>query len=282
MNFWTQTEIDTLKKEYITKSAQEIATILGKSESAIQNKAYKLGLRKPEMETNDSFFSSWNDTMAYLLGFFASDGNVFLDSGRPKFTFAQKAEKEYIEWIRDLLCPSHKVYYNPKKDTYRIQFTSQKMYNDLCAIFGMTVENKSLTLNFPNIPDKYMRMFLLGCIDGDGSFGIYSGRKPRGTLTSGSIDFANGFSETVKSLTGLTSLIQKNGSAYNVMYQGIKGVCLAWYLYHDYKFNLEHKSQRAFQVMNYRPKRIWQSSITPKMEQMFSHILDGIARMTYG
>ena len=280
MRIWTSQEVTALKEQYKKSSMADLCISLNRNDKSIQTKAHKLGLKRTDYRTNDIFFSAWNDTMAYLLGFFASDGNVFVSKGNgPKFTFAQKAEPAFITWIRDLMCPNHKVCYIEKKDVYSIQFTSNRMYQDLCAIFGMPVECKSKTLVFPDVPVEYFKPFIVGCMDGDGSFGIYSKRRPRVTLASGSVQFSEQFIEQIERFTGLTPTVTIRDGTYQIRYQGIRAVCFAHYFYKDYPFMLHSKYQEALRVMEYRPLRIHKSSVTPKMADVFSDVLADIPLM---
>lgn len=43
---WTQRDLDTIRREYPRRTAAEVARMLGRSETAICNRAYKLGLKK--------------------------------------------------------------------------------------------------------------------------------------------------------------------------------------------------------------------------------------------
>lgn len=280
MRIWTSQEEDTLKEKYTELGIDRLCSLFDRNAKSIQMKAHRLGLKRTDYRTNDNFFSTWNDTMAYLLGFFASDGNVFVSEGNgAKFTFAQKAAPTFITWIRDLMCPNHKVCYIEKKDVYSIQFTSNRMYQDLCEIFGMPVECKSKTLAFPDIPSEYFKPFIIGCMDGDGSFGIYSKRKPRVTLTCGSNDFTSKFIDSIYEYTGLIPVTLGLTGANDVLYQGVKAICFAHYFYKDYPFMLHSKYQDALRVMEYRPLRIHKSSITPKMADVFSDVLADIPLM---
>ena len=98
-------------------------------------------------------------------------------------------------------CNAH-LYHSSRKvydgvvsgDTYTLQIQNKKIFSDLISL-GL-VENKSLTVDFPNIPKEYVRHFIRGCWDGDGSV-FLERRKGLSTLilssfVSGSPSFING------------------------------------------------------------------------------------------
>ena len=139
--------------------------------------------------------------MAYVLGFFAADGNMMKSKRGNHYISFYSTDHHIIKDIRERLGSNHKigvrVSANLKwRDMYNLQIGSKEMFNDL-LVLGMT-PNKSKTLKFPCIPELYFNDFLRGYFDGDGhvSWGIYP-RKNRPTLqkalivgfTSGSYEF---------------------------------------------------------------------------------------------
>ncbi len=67
-----------------------------------------------------------------------------------------------------------------------LHFSVKKMREDLNRL-GLH-QRKSLTMIFPDVPEKYMRHFIRGCWDGDGSVFI-SGGKMNASYTCGSLRF---------------------------------------------------------------------------------------------
>lgn len=109
--------------------------------------------------------------MAYVLGFFAADGNMMRNKRSAYFIEFGSTDKEIIMKIRKALKTNLAIgEYQPRNKNYnkryRIQIGSKKMFNDLLRL-GMT-PNKSKTLKFPKIPDKYFSHFVRGYFDGDG------------------------------------------------------------------------------------------------------------------
>lgn len=162
-------------------------------------------LRK--INVNENFFSSWSPPMAYVLGVICTDGN--LDPGRirepwrakssstiPKISVAQK-EPELLEKILRLMDCDAKLYFSKERvygkikagALYHFGITNEKLYNDIVNL-GLT-PNKSLTMQFPDMPKEYLRHFIRGCWDGDGSVYIEKRiNKICASFVSGSLVFA--------------------------------------------------------------------------------------------
>lgn len=119
---------------------------------------------------NENFFKKWSPEMAYVLGFFAADGNMSPHSNGGRYIEFTSCDKELIEKIRHLIKSNHKISgrtrYVGQKIAYRIQIGSSVLYEDLTSL-GLT-PNKSLTIKFPKIPSDYLSNFVRGYFDGDG------------------------------------------------------------------------------------------------------------------
>lgn len=152
---------------------------------------------------NHDFFKTWSPEMAYVLGFFAADGNMIKNNRGAHFIAFYSTDFCIIEKIRRLLNSNHKISVknkskiNPKwKDCYQLQIGSKEFFKDLIML-GMT-PNKSLSLKMPKIPIKFLNHFLRGYFDGDGHVSVSTyqkkDRKNKSTiiitgLTSGSKEF---------------------------------------------------------------------------------------------
>ena len=202
----------TLNKEklgelYITqgKSLEDIANEYGCSRQAIMNRMKKYGLirrgkskarieamkkgkfeRFGYYEINENYFSEWSSGMAWVLGLLFTDGN--LSKGRVAIT---SVDIELLEKIKKLLNSSYPIVkrtqsYDKSKHIYEFGFSREKMTTDLDGL--KLSERKSLYMKFPNIPEEYMRHFIRGCWDGDGSVYIAGGRM-EASYVSGSEKF---------------------------------------------------------------------------------------------
>lgn len=191
---WTNREIKFLKNNYDipNKKAILIKTLYNRSWMSIKNKARILGINtnyEPwnKKEINDEFFDEWSNEMAYVLGVFVSDGNmIYYKRGGYKFSFTQKG-KEILEKIAKLM--KWEVVIRACKETptqFTIEASNKYIYNQLLKL-GMT-PRKSLTIKFPYVPKKYMRHFIRGIFDGDGSI-VLNNKCISCSFASGSISF---------------------------------------------------------------------------------------------
>ncbi len=170
---------------------------------------------------NENFFKKWSPEMAYVLGFFAADGNLTLGKRGNHYIEFTSCDKDIIEKIRAILGSDHKVSErkSPKenqKNSFRIQIGSKILFQDLIKI-GFT-PNKSKRLVYPKIPNQYFRHFVRGYFDGDGhvSEGIYQkwDRKiPSKLLLSGFTCGTKNFLQKLKSDLKRYKII-KGGTLY--------------------------------------------------------------------
>ncbi len=155
--------------------------------------------------------------MAYILGFFAADGNIIRTKRGTHYISFCSADYETLKDIKDALQSSHLIAAR-KTETgcvYRLQIGSKIMYSDLVTL-GF-VDCKSNRMLMPNIPVKYRSDFIRGYFDGDGNVWVGLQNKKRliptmaiqVAFTSGSHGF----------LEGLLILIRtfgiKKGSIFN-------------------------------------------------------------------
>lgn len=164
-------------------------------------------LRK--VNINKKFFSSWSEMMAYVLGVIYTDGNLQRSKlHRPggkltdtsyKFTITQKEPELLIKVLSLMKCDA-KIYCiknnNIERSAYTFQVGSKKIYKDLMSL-GLH-SKKSLTIDFPDIPKRYVRHFIRGCWDGDGTVYIDKrSRRIRSSFVSGSQKFIEGFAKAL-------------------------------------------------------------------------------------
>ena len=103
--------------------------------------------------------------MAYVLGFWFADGYMRKERSY-RILFSGK-DKEILLQIRRALNSNHPIRLIPSDNCYFISFCSKKLYEDLTMLGGL--RRKSKTIEFPNIPKKFMADFIRGYFDGDGS-----------------------------------------------------------------------------------------------------------------
>jgi hypothetical protein len=163
-------------------------------------------------KVNEDFFKVWTNKMAWVLGLFITDGCVNKDT--QSISFTQKNEQilrliaiymgaDYI------LSPIAKT-----RQTPTLIINSKTLKKDL-EVLGIQ-HNKSLTVSFPNVPNKYLPAFIRGVIDGDGWV------QKKGyvmNITTGSIGFANGLLSVFQSWDLRTEITSQISNAGNRIYR---------------------------------------------------------------
>ena len=182
-----------------------------------KSKARILALSKGKFEgrttaqLNESLFSQWSQRMAYVLGYIFTDGSL-CRVGQGGFRVSiSSIDREHLEKLAAILGEGvpiekrkqSKTGFSGTEDRYihLISFTRPEMIADLRKL-GLT-ERKSLTMQFPDVPEEFLRDFIRGCWDGDGSitgrnqFGV--GHRPLvAAYVTGSLAFITGMRERLR------------------------------------------------------------------------------------
>jgi hypothetical protein len=206
-------------------------------------------VRISKVRINQNFFSSWTNEMAYVLGILYTDGYLQYGKYNPRqltptgcVRLAQK-EPELLEKVLALMNCDARILYSKERrrgnivagEIYYFQIHESKVYDDLLKL-GLT-PRKSLTLSFPEMPQEYIRHFIRGCWDGDGS--VYfdtASRRIGASFVSGSTEFIKGMVATLKN-EGLPERrinVQKgNNPSYYIRFTTRQVPMLFHYLYDD-------------------------------------------------
>lgn len=109
--------------------------------------------------------------MAYVLGYFAADGSMSLNTRGAHFIEFVSTDQSLIQQVRRAVGSTHSVTVRDRgganwKTQYRLQIGSKEWFADLSCL-GFT-QAKSNTLQFPNIPEALIGGFVRGYFDGDG------------------------------------------------------------------------------------------------------------------
>jgi hypothetical protein len=191
---------------------------------------------------NENFFKEWSNEMAWVLGLIITDGNIHTNLN--SFSFSQQDEPLVMK-VRDLLGSTHPII-PPRHTTkaYVLNIGSQTMVKDLNKL-GVTPA-KSLTMNFPTIPNNYLHHFVRGVFEGNGWV------QDRGyvlNVTSGSKDFAEGLLEVFLEW-GLNSRItteEGKNTVYRIRVSGKNDVEIFYSLiYYDCGENFSSKKRERF------------------------------------
>lgn len=169
---WTPEEIDFLKNSIRKLTYKQMSKFLIKrSPASIQSKIRYLPFQQKVKKhpVNSHFFKKWSPEMAYVLGFIAADGNI-CHSGRSHTLHIACDDKDVIEKIRRVLQykgPIHLKNRSNEKISYSLRICDPIIFNDLKRL-GVT-ERKSLTLTPPKISVQFIKHFIRGYFDGDGT-----------------------------------------------------------------------------------------------------------------
>ena len=127
------------------------------------NKFKKYHSRRYHLD--ESFFDTWSPMMAYVLGFWFADGYMRVEkSYRVLFT---SNDRQILKAIRKTLKSNHPIRKAKRDQSYNISFHSKHLYKKLKDLGGL--RRKSRKMAFPHVPNKYIRDFVRGYFDGDGS-----------------------------------------------------------------------------------------------------------------
>lgn len=227
---------------------------------------------------NENFFKEWSAPMAWVLGLIFTDGNLSLKptgganakwKARVKtLQFSQK-EPEIIEKMLHHMDCNAKITKRKRRvsksgvvagEVYTFSVYNEQIYDSLVT-HGVT-PRKSMTIQFPDVPEPYMRHFIRGCWDGDGSISFPKKGNHRASIVSGSLPFLEGMMDS------LVSAGQKRERIYNrnegrhhwFVFIGKKCANLFEYFYHDVSDSMY--MERKYELFK-RAYELWKDQTIP-------------------
>lgn len=148
---------------------------------------------------NQDYFKTWSRNMAYILGFWFADGCVY--GGKMFDITLHKKDKYILKQIAKELEYEGNLYDNVDRQSVRINFSCKVIYNDIINLGG--TERKSLTLQFPQVPEDFLPDFIRGYFDGDGCVMNLKNNRLNSAFTSGSKDFLISLLAILKEKAGI-------------------------------------------------------------------------------
>lgn len=204
-----------------------------------------------EKRINESFFETWTDEMAYVLGFWCADGYVDKEM---KNAVAYNKSKELLEMIRSIMESSYTIGLYEPTGIYHFSIPNKKVIQDLVNL-GV-VPAKSNKIKCPNVPDFAFKHFLRGYFDGNGTVGVKDhGGYPNLTvaISSGSPVFLTEIAERIKDLTNISGSVRSfnYGKAGVLSFYGYNAASVITWLYWQSKdLYYKEKHDLALDVLN--------------------------------
>jgi len=158
---------------------------------------------KRTYKVDDDYFKRWSHDMAYILGFWFTDGCISKENSL--FTITQnKKENKLMRHILSAMRSNYPLKFY--RDFCRFDIRSKNIIEDIVQLGGK--ERKSLDVKFPFVPKKYIQDFVRGLWDGDGYVGNTKNRK------SYHSSFSGGSKSFVESLLALLrdNITELNGA----------------------------------------------------------------------
>lgn len=211
--------------------------------------------------------------MAYVLGYLYADGSLEDASYlRGKYTRVSSTDKSTIIKIKRWLASKHTIVGERPttkngKVRHLLRIGNHKLYASLLR-HGL-YPNKSLSIQFPKIPTKYLHDFIRGYFDGDGCVHLKKSVKkvrPRILAKKLLIIFTSGSENFLKSLCDVlhTKLKLRNchvfrgGRAFRLCYSTLDSILLFKFMYKNVTGQtlLKRKSNKFKKYFLLHPEKI--------------------------
>jgi len=195
--------------------------------------------------------TNWTPELAYVVGIFASDGNLGKDG---MYLDVTSKDKEILKIVLGILGMTHikigEKFSGRGDKAYRIQFKRVLFHKWLMSI-GLA-PNKSKTIGKLKVPKMYFFDFLRGCFDGDGS--SYSYWDPRWrssfmfylSFASASTDFLEWLNKRIKVGAGISGKITKGTRGYQLRFAKSGSRVLIKKMYHTK--NIPHLKRKFAKI----------------------------------
>lgn len=233
----------------------------------------KAQLLSPDLDT--SYFKSIdNQSKAYYLGLLTTDGCLFWKTKTSAFfSLELKAEDYYMvaDFLNSIKC-NKKIIYSEKSDSYAVQIHCTEMVKDLQQ-YNLEPRSSTTQRLSDKIDDVFVRDYIRGLFDGDGSFGFYS-RPNRSVhrkiirISSGSSGFISDVAKTITLKTGASMpsvYYSENDHCYTAAWTKVNDLeAIIDYIYYDGCKCLKRKQKIAQKIVDeirqYRDNRIQTAS----------------------
>ena len=191
-------------------------------------------------KVDEDIFKKWTRNSAYILGFIFADGHLEDASYiRGKYLRITSTDFSIIKRIREALNSTHTIIVTPasgnRKEKYVLRIGSHKIYQDLENLD--LFPRKSLTMEFPRVPNNLFPDFVRGYFDGDGTIAVENMKnKPYNRLkvifTSGSKKFLSSLSGILKKhCTDKKAKVYDSRRSYQLIYRSREALDVLSFMY---------------------------------------------------
>jgi len=263
---WTQEQVDDIvhmytvqrctQKVIAAKYSAKVQTISGILKAHNVSINYRKGANR---HMNDQYFDVVDSAeKAYFLGLLLTDGSVIYDAERirqPEISIELiESDVEILHRLRDAIGLSTKLCYakraGRKHGTYTLKFRSAHMASTLAAYHIVQDKTHRVRVLPQNIPEQYMKDYVRGLIDGDGSIYFSQG--------SWHINYCGHFQSLVRDVGNVCCSmigrdaplkIQVSDNVYRITFNGAWAQKLASALYDNADIAIARKYRLAIAAM---------------------------------
>lgn len=240
--------VERLRSSFGSQSQREMARRLGLGKTTVNRWMAEVGIKHQKFTCDECFFDTWTEESAYVLGYVFTDGNVQCDpvSSRWGLTItAAQRDLAHLERVRHLLGITKPLLYAESTRSYRMNIASKVLAEKL--VDRGVFPRKSLSMDFPAVPLPFLKHFIRGVVDGDGS--VFYFDRPRSPyfsirIYSGSRLFLIGAQAAIRTETSIGShprRVHKN--TYLLEYTCGRAETLGRWLYEGAGIFLARKQQ---------------------------------------
>lgn len=225
---FTASDDKYITDNYKSKTIKEIANCLNLTYSQVRHRIERhlkiTPSKRKKHYHNEAFFKEDSRDKYYVLGLVSADGNLYNDNYKNKYKVSISLHYDDISLLKNinnLICNTNLISTRKNNKMSELVLYNEVIYNEIKKN-GIT-ERKSLSIKFPNIPKEYIKDFIRGYFDGDGSLTVSKiGNYKKLTIQFlGTYDFLKGINNTINK--------ELNISIKNITNTKSKIKCLRYY-----------------------------------------------------
>lgn len=181
---------------------------------------------------NHDYFKTWSNDMSYILGFIYADGCI-----KNTYLIIELSNKDLVllNNIKNKLQYTGDIKLREKTNSSRLTIGSCILTDNLKSLGVM--ENKTKKIRLPNIPIEYLKDFIRGYFDGDGSISCHMKNQYRVRFTCGNKLFLEDILESMYQNFNIPkvniSKDKRTESCYEICYSTTSSRIFFNYIYSD-------------------------------------------------